>query len=165
MDARRGTPIHRIRIALGRLLVEFQADLSALETGGLPPAECALVKKFLRKAIEVFEKQAIAQTVIPATIYSEVAKHFEKYSVVYHDWNGNEGTDPGKAAARKRKVAELTERRRKLFKKLSARQAEAAKNPQLELFADAVWQPFKELGDFLPERFPRLRQAVVFCAA
>ncbi len=156
--ANKSTPLYKVRVALRRLLIEFQNDLHALENGGLHLHECDDVKKFLAQAIAAFEQHASG----PTSPYGEVAKHFKKFAAIYEAWNGHEGNDPGKPELRKKEMKLLSERRRNLFRKLSIRQAELASSPQMDLpFANSVHLPLASLAEKHPVRFPRLRQAVV----
>lgn len=154
--AARMSPIHMLRTALSRLLIEFQNDLRALEAGGLEPHECTDVKMFLAQAIATFEQHGSD----PTSPYTLIAKHFRKFAEVYADWNGHEGADPGNTLLRRRELSSMVDKRRKLFRKLSSRQQEVANSPQLDLpFSMAVRLPLKELAARYPDRFPRLRQA------
>jgi hypothetical protein len=147
-----------LRVALSRLLIEFQNDLRALEERGLHPQECDDVKAFLAQAIAAFEQQASG----PNSPYGQIAKHFGKFATIYEAWNGHEGDDPGKPELRRKEISLLSNKRRKLFRKLSFRQAEIAATPQLDLpFANSVHLPLTSLAEKHPERFPRLRQAAV----
>lgn len=153
----RAGPVYQLRFALGRLLVEFQDDLKALEPRGLQPGECADVQAALKDTAELFRKRALG----PTSASGEVAKHLDKYQRIYVAWNGHEGDDPGKALNRKREIGLLAEQRRKLFHKLSQRQVEISESPQLDLFATSVRTPFSTLARKLPDHFPRLRRATL----
>ena len=154
----RGSPVHRIRVALSRFLIEFQSDLNALEKSGLSKPECDDVKRMLQDAIAVFEGLSGG----PGTPFAEVAKHFRKYATRYAIWNGHEGNDPGLAAQRRKELALLAERRRALFRKFSKRQKEMHETGQLQLpFVTAIHLPLKQLAMKHGDLFPRLRQATV----
>lgn len=156
--ASKPTPLYMLRVAFSRLLIEFQNDLHALEHRGLQPHECDDVKKFLAQAIAAFDQHASG----PTSAYGQIAKHLKKFAAIYEAWNGHEGDDPGKPELRKREMTLLSEKRRKLFRKLSDRQAEIATTPQMDLpFANSVHLPLASLAAKHPERFPRLRQAAV----
>lgn len=159
--ASKSTPLYMLRVALSRLLIEFQNDLHALEKGGLHLYECDDVKKFLAQVIAAFEQHASG----PTSPYGEIAKHFRKFAATYEAWNGHEGDDPGKPELRKKEMKLLSDKRRDLFRKLSFRQAELATTPQMCLpFANSVHLPLASLAEKHPERFPRLRQAAALFA-
>lgn len=150
------SPLYQLRVALGRLLVEFQADLNSLESNGLRRDECDDVKLFLKQAIISFSSNSTS----PTCVYEQLAKHFGKYADVYSAWNGHEGDDPGKPELRKRELSLLAEKRRKLFSKLACRQKEMATTPQLTFpFVNSVYLPLADLAKKHPDRFPRLFQA------
>lgn len=152
------SPLYQLRVSLSRVLIEFQNDLDALEKGGLQRIECTDVKEFLSQAVKAFKQHATG----PTCVYELLAHHFEKYSIAYAKWNGHEGDDHGKPEARRKEVAAIVEQRRKLFRKLSTRQAELASSPQLDLpLVNSVRLPFANLAAKHPERFPHLRQASV----
>jgi hypothetical protein len=153
-----GGPLHQLRTALSRILIDFQSDLKALDAVGLKPHVCQDVKDTLRDSIAAFEGLSTKQESVPV----EIAKHFKKYAAIYSDWNGHEGDDPGKQALRSREFELLKEQRRALFRKLSKRQYELHKSGQLDLpFVESVKTPLAKLATKHPDRFPRLRQATV----
>lgn len=152
------TPLHQLRVALGRILIDFQDDLRSLENDGLDPHECEEVKAVLKSATEAFR----AHSKGPGSPYFEIAKHFQRYADVYKDWNGHEGKDPGKPELRRKEIKLLSERRKALFKKLGARQQEVVASGQLDLpFVNSVRTPLAKLAEQHPAKFSRLRQATV----
>lgn len=154
--AARGTPLYDLRLALGRMLIEFQSDLNQLETDGLKPEECEDVKISLSEAISAFSKQGHG----PTSVHYEIAKLFQKYADMYEKWNGHEGNDPGKPELRRKELTNLNLRRKKLFEKLSSRQAELVASGQLDLpFVSSVRLPLKQLAIKQKARFPRLHQS------
>jgi hypothetical protein len=154
----RGGTLHQLRTALGRLLIEFQADLKSLESGGLEQKECDEVKSVLKAAVTAFETHATGA----GSAYFEVARHIKDYQKVYEQWNGHEGDAPGMPELRRRELSKLSEKRKDLFRKLAERQVELVASQQFSLsFVHSVRTPLSQLAGRLPTRFPRLRQATL----
>jgi hypothetical protein len=153
----RGTPIHRLRLFLSRILTEFQEDLRKLDEGGLERSECDQVKEYLKKISDAFRELSA----VPLSAPQEVARHFEKYAKVYADWNGAEGSQQLNVEKRKKEIKSLATSRTVLFRKFASRQKELSLTPELEPFTEILQKFFRTLAENLPDRFPRMRQAMI----
>ncbi|MEW6184769.1 MAG: hypothetical protein AB1585_03410 [Thermodesulfobacteriota bacterium] len=150
----RGTPLWSLNLLRSDLLPSLLDDLFLAESTGFTDAHCTEVKKALSKLVN-------AATLIPdgGFLTRTVWDEFQRFEIVYHDWNSLSGDHDAAKAHRRNHLMRLRKQRHRISKRIRNNQHILSNELDLKLLS-VSHQAMADLVGAVPNLFVELSKAI-----